>query len=601
MKISIAAPLFIEIYAEIKSILVIGWQDERKVANPIDSTNGFNEFDTISFDLVDYSMPKLKQIQAVLEKHNAPAKTVNTVKRWMEVLKDPCNGEVTSLPSLEKVFKALMDKSKDKWLFKENEDGEMCPVLVTKFKYNPPSRESSGSFSIHTKYGYLFHIDEEKATCYTLVDDSDSFYNSDLRNTLVSDSDEIDYLFDNRNYIDNTSDTSDNEDNEDDESENKKKKKSTKEPSILLAALLEKRKFFMPTKDLYENYAIAMRKIKELHSQSGKQFIVNGSAFTLSEYSGYSSRLSTRLVSMHEEGDKNKVVIDNVSQLKDVQTNSESQGYKNMPLPYKPYLKMYDITKYRSVMVHVSKLEEVKYDKNIVDSIILQANDKKMLNALIGGENSFNDIVAGKSGGIIMLGSGKAGTGKTLTAEVYAEVVKKPLYQIQSAQLGTNPQDIEKNLHIILKRAQRWNAVLLIDECDAYVYERGTDMIQNCVVGVFLRLLEYYKGILFLTTNRHDNIDSAIISRLTAHIKYGIPCAEDQIKIMTMIANRFNVPITVTEQSRIIAKYPDVVGRDIRNLLKLLKKFYNPDNKAKMPSITLEMVKEVEAFIPFIR
>ena len=38
----------------------------------------------------------------------------------------------------------------------------------------------------------------------------------------------------------------------------------------------------------------------------------------------------------------------------------------------------------------------------------------------------------------------------------------------------------------------------------------------NAVVGVFLRVLEYFNGLLFLTTNRIDDIDEAIVSRCIA-------------------------------------------------------------------------------------
>ena len=47
----------------------------------------------------------------------------------------------------------------------------------------------------------------------------------------------------------------------------------------------------------------------------------------------------------------------------------------------------------------------------------------------------------------------------------------------------------------------------------------------NAVVGVFLRVLEYFNGLLFLTTNRVDDIDEAIVSRCIALIRYHAPDA----------------------------------------------------------------------------
>ena len=49
----------------------------------------------------------------------------------------------------------------------------------------------------------------------------------------------------------------------------------------------------------------------------------------------------------------------------------------------------------------------------------------------------------------------------------------------------------------------RWEAVLLLDEADVFLEARSThDLERNKLVSIFLRVLEYYEGILFLTTNR---------------------------------------------------------------------------------------------------
>ena len=75
---------------------------------------------------------------------------------------------------------------------------------------------------------------------------------------------------------------------------------------------------------------------------------------------------------------------------------------------------------------------------------------------------------------------------------------------------------MEQALKDVLTRAQRWGAVMLIDEADVYIKRRDDDITMNAVVGVFLRVLEYFNGLLFLTTNRIDDIDEAIVSRCIA-------------------------------------------------------------------------------------
>ena len=45
--------------------------------------------------------------------------------------------------------------------------------------------------------------------------------------------------------------------------------------------------------------------------------------------------------------------------------------------------------------------------------------------------------------------------------------------------------------------------MLLLDEADVYLERRSiNDLMRNSLVSIFLRLLEYFQGILFLTTNR---------------------------------------------------------------------------------------------------
>ncbi len=57
--------------------------------------------------------------------------------------------------------------------------------------------------------------------------------------------------------------------------------------------------------------------------------------------------------------------------------------------------------------------------------------------------------------------------------------------------------------------------MLLFDEADVFLEsrERG-DIERNSLVSVFLRALEYYQGLLFLTTNRIGTFDEAILSRV---------------------------------------------------------------------------------------
>jgi hypothetical protein len=62
---------------------------------------------------------------------------------------------------------------------------------------------------------------------------------------------------------------------------------------------------------------------------------------------------------------------------------------------------------------------------------------------------------------------------------------------------------------------------MLIDEADIYMEHRKVqDLERNNLVASFLRAMEYYKGILFLTTNRVGTFDEAFVSRINLTIYY---------------------------------------------------------------------------------
>ncbi|KAK8061853.1 P-loop containing nucleoside triphosphate hydrolase [Apiospora phragmitis] len=131
------------------------------------------------------------------------------------------------------------------------------------------------------------------------------------------------------------------------------------------------------------------------------------------------------------------------------------------------------------------------------------------------------DFVMGKGSGLTFLLHGKPGVGKTLTAECIAAFTKRPLMILTSSDIGTDAKDVEKNLTEHFRNAKSWGAVLLIDEADVFMERRSTaDLTRNSLVAGFLRALEYYEGILFLTTNRVGSFDDAFISRVHVQLYY---------------------------------------------------------------------------------
>jgi SpoVK/Ycf46/Vps4 family AAA+-type ATPase len=111
--------------------------------------------------------------------------------------------------------------------------------------------------------------------------------------------------------------------------------------------------------------------------------------------------------------------------------------------------------------------------------------------------------------------AGAPGLGKTTTAECIAEMIQRPLYSITAGALGTTATDIESRLASHLHLATKWGCVVLLDEADLFLSARNrNDLGRNGVVILFLRLMDYYPGILVLTTNRVGTLDEGVLSRI---------------------------------------------------------------------------------------
>ncbi|RYP76413.1 hypothetical protein DL771_001852 [Monosporascus sp. 5C6A] len=131
------------------------------------------------------------------------------------------------------------------------------------------------------------------------------------------------------------------------------------------------------------------------------------------------------------------------------------------------------------------------------------------------------DPTRGKGRGLIILLHGPPGAGKTSTAETIAAYTHRPLYSMTVGDVGSYAETVERNLQRHFQLAQKWGCVLLLDEADVYLMKRDWhDIERNSLVSIFLRILEYYRGILFLTTNRVGVIDEAFKSRIHVSLRY---------------------------------------------------------------------------------
>ncbi|KAL8997627.1 MAG: hypothetical protein Q9169_003175 [Polycauliona sp. 2 TL-2023] len=176
--------------------------------------------------------------------------------------------------------------------------------------------------------------------------------------------------------------------------------------------------------------------------------------------------------------------------------------------------------------LNVTQLRPVGFRQNAWERLVLDEEYKDIVQAMVSSyvdkTASIDDLIAGKGAGLVTLLHGPPGTGKTLTAECVAESFGKPLYQVTCGEIGTHPSMLEERLGEIFEDAVTWGAILVLDEADVFLQERDYENLErNALVSIFLRTLEYFNGILFLTTNRVGTFDQAFQSRI--HITLGLP------------------------------------------------------------------------------
>ncbi|KAK8075798.1 hypothetical protein PG997_010461 [Apiospora hydei] len=239
--------------------------------------------------------------------------------------------------------------------------------------------------------------------------------------------------------------------------------------------------------------------------------------------------------------------------------------------------------------LEVDQIQEVRWHKEVFDHLVIGDETKELVQALITNriESEKNtDWVTNKGNGLIMLLHGGPGTGKTFTAESVAELAEKPLYPITCGDIGTKPEEVEKYLESALHLGRLWDCVVLLDEADVFLEQRTlNDLKRNALVSVFLRVLEYYDGILILTTNRVGIFDEAFKSRIQLALHYDKLEKPQRVQIWKNFFNRleilggeekidFDILESYVDE---LAEYP-MNGRQIRNTIttaRQLAKFKN--------------------------
>jgi hypothetical protein len=254
-----------------------------------------------------------------------------------------------------------------------------------------------------------------------------------------------------------------------------------------------------------------------------------------------------------------------------------------------PFVRVFSLDFKSYVYVDVDDMAAYEYDLQAMSRIRLPDDMMEILTRVFTTpvEKLFGHLIRGKHGGVVVLACGTPGVGKTLTAEVYAEQTERPLYVLELGELGTSVSLVEENLRRVFTRVARWNAVLQFDECEIFLAQRNNDLERSAIVGCFLRLLDYYQGILFLTTNRADVLDHAVMSRVMLKLLYP---ELDQPARTAIWRTMFEAAgLELAENAFAELAQAKVNGRQIRNLTRLAK-ILHPEGR-----VNLEEMRKVLA------
>ncbi len=282
---------------------------------------------------------------------------------------------------------------------------------------------------------------------------------------------------------------------------------------------------------------------------------------------------------------KERIIIESELEYRDNSNRNQEVNknhYTSLPL-----VRVFSFLQKKYFFANVNNLTDYVYDTEAHKRIFLPKNITKLLTTVFSTsiDSFIGDVLDNKHGGMIILAAGNPGIGKTSTAEVYSEMQQMPLYAVDFSELGTDLNSIENSLTTIFRRVEKWNAIVLFDEIDVFLAKREkSDLNRTAIVGVFLRLMDYFRGVMFLTSNRPEVLDFAIHSRITLKIKYPDLDEKTREKIWEDKCEKANINIQdgFSEVSKI-----ELNGREIRNLVRLAKVIY--PNGAKQEDL-VEMI-----------
>lgn len=169
---------------------------------------------------------------------------------------------------------------------------------------------------------------------------------------------------------------------------------------------------------------------------------------------------------------------------------------------------------------------------------------------------------------------GKAGTGKSMTAEAVAKALNKKVYHINYSELESKyVGETPKNIRRAFECATRDDAVLIFDEADSFLGKRLSSVTQSADYGVnitrsvLLMELEKFNGVVVFTTNLINNYDEAFKRRILLSVYFDMPDEKARLQIWKLhLSDKMPLATEVTAEN-LASRYDNISGADIKDMV----------------------------------